>query len=183
MHSLEREAHDVLVGGYNCPCCGPRPKERPQYRRRVRHRISQSVTRAIAADPDFTDLPADLADSDEAARLPLVLICGFEPERVETARKLLADEGKLEPIAVSIEAALDLAATARFDLFVTIDAEGEDDSWLGEELALIQPHTPCFSVTTRMAPDGSRAFPFAQGGGSLCDLALARIRPGTSDEL
>jgi hypothetical protein len=40
---------DIAHGGYRCPCCGPKPSDRPKARRTARRRL-KAVTRRIIRD-------------------------------------------------------------------------------------------------------------------------------------
>ncbi len=40
MNPEEKQANKVGPGGYKCICCGPAPKDRPKWRRKVKRRLS-----------------------------------------------------------------------------------------------------------------------------------------------
>lgn len=39
MNPEEKQACKLGPGGYKCRCCGPSPKDRPKWRRLIRHRL------------------------------------------------------------------------------------------------------------------------------------------------
>jgi hypothetical protein len=48
MNCDEKRANKGLsVGGYKCLCCGPSPKERPAYRRKIRARLKKITTKTM----------------------------------------------------------------------------------------------------------------------------------------
>ena len=47
MHTDEKLVNRVGPGGYKCPCCGPKVKERKKWRRLIRHRLKMIHRRRV----------------------------------------------------------------------------------------------------------------------------------------
>lgn len=58
----------VAIGGWRCPCCGPTPKDRPQWRRATRRRLKADSLR-LAEDQLHEQLVPDdfIAEDDTDA--------------------------------------------------------------------------------------------------------------------
>jgi len=52
MTNEEKTCQSVGPGGYKCPCCGPSPKRRREYRRMIRRRIKALVARRLRMDTE-----------------------------------------------------------------------------------------------------------------------------------
>lgn len=50
MNIEEKEVNKVGPGGYKCPCCGPAPKDRKKWRRRIRHRLEEKARKHIVKE-------------------------------------------------------------------------------------------------------------------------------------
>lgn len=46
----EKTVNKVGPGGYKCPCCGPAPRLRKKWRRRIRHRLEERARKHIAKE-------------------------------------------------------------------------------------------------------------------------------------
>lgn len=49
MNKDEKTVSKLGPGGYKCFCCGPAPKQRPKWRRLIRHRLA-AMTRVRVRD-------------------------------------------------------------------------------------------------------------------------------------